>query len=183
MIEQYSTYIPGPRKSKKQEIRCRWCGQSCYNLVKKTSDGWGYWVGLSQPSTAVLKAAGLSAEDASNGTLFHSLMAERKKECRWMFVLEWGTELVCMLAPGGVVVGCRCPVNHHYFVHKVVLVDGSSVLLELKIQFGKKMVVFLRASGTLSSLPQRCLKVGVGWLSLLLQSLDWLFQFCADCLS
>ena len=61
-----------------------------YKNLAKTSNGWGYCVGLTQPSTAALKAAGASAWDASSGGPFHSI-ANEKNKCRWMFVLGWGT--------------------------------------------------------------------------------------------
>ena len=46
------------------EVKCRCVGRFV-KIWLKTSDGWGYWMGLTQPSTAALKAVAVSAGDAS----------------------------------------------------------------------------------------------------------------------
>ena len=65
-------------------------------------------MGLTQSSTAPLNAVGVSA-DASDGRLFHNLMAEGKKECMWVCSGIMGNfEHIYLVGPW------RCPSKHRF---------------------------------------------------------------------
>ena len=93
-------------------------------------EGRVYWVFL----TAVLKAVRVPAEDASGGILFHSWMAEGKKEWMWVLVLDWGRRSL-LDWPGSAVVHLQCALGWsevhkatHYFTHKGGLAGDLSFL-------------------------------------------------------
>ena len=62
-------------------------------------------MGLTQPPTAALKVAGVSAEGASDGRLFHSLHGRGKTGMQMDVCSGMGNSGLVCFAPGGAVAG------------------------------------------------------------------------------